>query len=121
MLGTHDIHDHLNDLLAGHVREGATILVATEGDDPAALRGRRALAFPERLPRTYPASGLAAIAELEAQRALGADFLLVLPDEAGRLDEDPVFDRHLRQRYRAILDDDRVAILFDLRARRTRT
>lgn len=106
-------------IVRDYVPDDATPLLASGGDDQLLSVHPRAREFPEpAATRAREASGLAAIAHLEAQRAKGADFLLVPERELWRLDEDTAFNRHLRQRYRLLADEDDVAMLFALRAGR---
>jgi hypothetical protein len=105
------------ELIEEHVPEGATALVAGGGGgDSPPFDGRRLIEFPADThgARTPETSGIAAIAHLEAQRAHGAQFLLIPATELWRLDEDPAFERHLAQHYHVVLDDD-ACVLFSLR------
>jgi hypothetical protein len=93
----------------------ATLLVATGGDvQLLGLGPQRALDFPASADPDAT-TGMAAVAHLEALRAKGADLFLVPSSELSVLDDDPLFDRHLRQRYPVVVDDEDVAIVFSLR------
>jgi hypothetical protein len=97
------------------------LLVATGGSDGVLDLNRRTREFPEPAPSgAVTASGVAAIAHLEAQRGAGAEFLLVPSSELWRLDEDRELDRHLRQRYPLVHSSDS-GMLFDLRQRELET
>jgi hypothetical protein len=99
----------------------ATVLVASKGDDALLqLDGRAAWHFPMAADGQYlgyhPAGDTAAIAQLEALRARGADHL-VLPSTAHWwLEHYQGFSRHLADHYSSLLEDERCAI-FELRPR----
>ena len=109
--------------LASKVREraaelipsGATVLVAGKGDE-ALLRldGRTGWHFPMaedgRYAGFHPAGDTAAIAQLEALRARGADHLLLPATTLWWLDHYQGLRRHLEDRYTALLSDEDCAI-----------
>jgi hypothetical protein len=109
--------------LASEVREratelippGATVLVAGKGDD-ALLRldGRTGWHFPMaedgRYAGFHPAGDTAAIAQLEALRARGADHLLLPKTTLWWLDHYEGLRRHLEDRYAALVTDEQCAI-----------
>jgi len=101
---------------------GATALVASRGDEECVrFREIRAWHFPRDQEGHYaghhPAESAAAIAQLEALRKLGAQFL-VLPDTARWwLDHYQGFRRHLEARYRLAADEKKTCVVFDLNGR----
>jgi Sulfotransferase family len=94
---------------------GATVLVAAKGDD-ALLRldGSHGLHFPATADGRYvghhPAGDTAAIAQLEAVRARGADHLIIPATTRWWLDHYEGLRRHLEDRYAPLLDDETCAI-----------
>jgi hypothetical protein len=111
------------DVLVSEVQErvtelipsGATVLVAGKGDE-ALLRldGRTGWHFPMaedgRYAGFHPAGDTAAIAQLEALRARGADHLLLPATMLWWLDHYEGLRRHLEERYSVLLTDERCAI-----------
>src|SRR4051794_25706788 len=105
------------EIVREHVPSGALLLVASGGRAGVLGLNPRTRESPEPAPPgAATASGVAAIAHLEAQRAAGAEFLLVPGSELWRLDEDRELDRHLRQRHPLVHSSDS-GMLFDLRQR----
>ncbi|HEY3186737.1 MAG TPA: hypothetical protein VGJ70_04655, partial [Solirubrobacteraceae bacterium] len=102
--------------------EGATLAVVSRGDDELlAVGARRAWHFPRdddgAWAGHYPADSDEAIAQLEAVRRDGADYLVVPSTAAWWLDEYPGLRAHLRRRGRAVPCDDDVCRVFRLGAR----
>ncbi|MDQ3090058.1 MAG: glycosyltransferase [Actinomycetota bacterium] len=98
---------------------GAALAVVSRGDERlAGLYGRRVLHFPQTgdgIPAgRHPASGLAAIAHLEAVRARGADYFLLPALELWWLDHYPELRRHLSGRYREVARESGACLLFAL-------
>jgi hypothetical protein len=97
------------------IPSGATVLVAGKGDE-ALLRldDRTGLPFPMaedgRYAGFHPAGDTAAIAQLEALRARGADHLLLPKTTLWWLDHYEGLRRHLEDRYTALLTDESCAI-----------
>ena len=97
------------------IPSGATVLVAGKGDE-ALLRldGRTAWHFPMaedgRYAGFHPAGDTAAIAQLEALRARGADHLLLPKTTLWWLDHYEGLRRHLEDRYTALVTDEHCAI-----------
>jgi hypothetical protein len=97
------------------IPSGATVLVAGKGDE-ALLRldDRTGLHFPMaedgRYAGFHPAGDTAAIAQLEALRARGADHLLLPATTLWWLDHYQGLRRHLDDRYTALLSDEHCAI-----------
>jgi hypothetical protein len=111
------------DRLVGEIRararelipSGSTVLVAAKGDD-ALLRldGCRGWHFPiaadGRYAGYHPAGDTAAIAQLEALRASGADHLLLPATTLWWLDHYHGLRRHLEDRYAQLLEDELCAV-----------
>ena len=97
------------------IPSGATVLVAGKGDE-ALLRldGRTGWHFPMaedgRYAGFHPAGDTAAIAQLEALRARGADHLLLPKTTLWWLDHYEGLRRHLEDRYTALVTDEHCAI-----------
>jgi hypothetical protein len=97
------------------IPSGATVLVAGKGDE-ALLRldGPTGWHFPMaedgRYAGFHPAGDTAAIAQLEALRARGADHLLLPATTLWWLDHYQGLRRHLEDRYTALLTDEQCAI-----------
>ena len=97
------------------IPSGATVLVAGKGDE-ALLRldGPTGWHFPMaedgRYAGFHPAGDTAAIAQLEALRARGADHLLLPATTLWWLDHYQGLRRHLEDRYTALLTDEHCAI-----------
>ena len=97
------------------IPSGATVLVAGKGDE-ALLRldGRTGWHFPMaedgRYAGFHPAGDTAAIAQLEALRARGADHLLLPKTTLWWLDHYQGLRRHLEDRYTALVTDEQCAI-----------
>jgi hypothetical protein len=107
-------------LAAETLPAGATVLVAGKGDEGLLkLDGLRAWHFPQTLDGVYsgsnPASSLAAIAQLEALRLKGADFLLLPSTAYWWLDHYTAFKDHLRGRYREVVRQADTCLIVDLR------
>jgi hypothetical protein len=114
--GTHDpLVPEIRAMAQEVIPAGATVLVAGKGDD-ALLRldGRRGWHFPMAADGRYagyhPAGDTAAIAQLEALRARGADHLLLPATTLWWLDHYQGLRRHLNDRYVPLLEDERCAI-----------
>ena len=115
--------------LIGRIREavrtslppGVTIAVVSRGDDEL-LRlngGRRGWHFPQAsngvYAGCYPGDSAAAIAHLEELRSRGADFLLLPETDFWWLQHYGDFRRHLEDRYRVVVDEEGVCVIFSLR------
>lgn len=117
------------DRVVGRVREaverrtpeGSAVLVVSRGDEELVrFDGRRGRHFPcdedGSFAGCYPADGPAAVAQLEALRANGADFLVFPATSMWWLDHYASFAEHLSDRYAAVCRDDDL-LIFDLRGR----
>ena len=97
----------------------STVIVVTKGD-PALLDlyGRRAWHFPQdedgAYPWSYPDDGPAVIAELEALRARGGQYLLFPAPALWWLEQYPEFSAHLHRRYPVIVRDEKTCVMFAL-------
>lgn len=110
-----DFAETLRRALAEQVPETAMIAVATAGEDHAlSLAGYRTCPFPRASDDSYgggEASGeTALIANLEATRAAGAEFLFVPADRRALLDRNPRFRMHLHTRYSRVLDSEELGL-----------
>ncbi len=104
------------------IPEDATVLVASKGDARLVeLGARRAWHFPlgadGRYAGYHPAGDTAAIAQLEALRARGADHLLLPEPTLWWLDHYQGLRQHLEDRYELVARSDQCAI-YGLRAAR---
>ncbi len=98
----------------------STIIVVSKGDDQLLnLYGRRAWHFPQtnygKYAGFYPSSSLAAVAQLEALRAKGAEYLLFPSTALWWLDHYVDFKQHLEHRYRKAVNQEGTCIIFALR------
>ena len=106
---TQSLVSEVRERAAEVIPSGATVLVAGKGDE-ALLRldGRTGWHFPMaedgRYAGFHPAGDTAAIAQLEALRARGADHLLLPATTLWWLDHYEGLRRHLEDRYTALLD-----------------
>jgi hypothetical protein len=106
-----DVRERVRELIPS----GATVLVAAKGDESLLeLNGTRGWHFPMapdgRYAGYHPAGDTAAIAQLEALRARGADHLLLPATTLWWLDHYEGFRRHLDDRYVRLLEDEHCAI-----------
>jgi hypothetical protein len=97
-----------------------SVLVVSKGDEELLdLYGRRAQHFPQdetgAYPGYYPCASASAIIQLEGLRARGSDFLLIPQPAFWWLDHYVAFHVHLENRYDALLRDDEVCVIYDLR------
>jgi SAM-dependent methyltransferase len=99
---------------------GATIAVVTRGDDRLLdLSGRRAWHFPRAedggYAGQYPADDAAAVAHLEALRALGAEYLLVPTFGLWWLNDYPEFGCHVKRNYQTVYSKADECVIFKLK------
>jgi hypothetical protein len=97
----------------------ATVIVVSRGDDELLnLYGRRGWHFPQTEDGTYagyyPAASTAAIAQLEALRSKGAEFLLFPDTSLWWLEHYPEFGRHLQSRYREVARREGTCLIYEL-------
>jgi len=96
-----------------------TILVISKGDEELLnLDGRLGWHFPRtedgRYPHLYPADSAQAIAQLEAGRAEGAQYLLIPKPAFWWLEHYGEFKRHLDCHYRLALQDEQTCLVYEL-------
>jgi GT2 family glycosyltransferase len=109
----------LRTALAEHVPETAVIAVATGGEEHLlSLPEHRTLHFPRRCDGTYGGNDAggdtALIANLEATRAAGAEFLLLPASQLSLLERNPRFRSHLVGHYSRVLDSEELGACFAL-------
>jgi len=102
------------------VPRDAIVLVLSKGDPQLlALGGRRAWHFPQTADGTYagayPPDSAAAIEQLEAVRARGAQFLVIPRTSAWWLDYYGDFRRHIDNAFTRVCEQD-ACLIFDLRS-----
>jgi GT2 family glycosyltransferase len=105
--------------LAEHVPETATIAVATGGEEHLlSLPEYGILHFPRRCDGSYGGNDArgdtALIANLEATRAAGAEFLLVPASQLSLLERNPRFRSHLVGHYSRVLESEELGACFAL-------
>jgi uncharacterized coiled-coil protein SlyX len=111
--------------VANHVPAGARLLVATYGDDALLSHGdRRSQPFPQS-PSGVTAdytdvNSAEAIAQLEALRDDGAEYLVVPSPALPWLASHPELERHLDERYDAVFRERGVATVYALARRQGR-
>jgi GT2 family glycosyltransferase/glycosyltransferase involved in cell wall biosynthesis len=109
----------LREMARQNVPRDATVIVLSRGDeDLVDLYGREAWHFPRqtdgRFAGHYPDNGVAAVAQLESQLALGGRFLLVPATSAWWLDHYPELGAHLRAAAGVVASEEGIGQLFDL-------
>jgi GT2 family glycosyltransferase len=112
--------DRVRRAVAETVPSAATVLVISRGDDELLrLDGRRAWHFPREDDGSYaghhPADSGEAIAGLEAQRAAGAEYLVVPDTGTWWLEHYAGLRRHLDGRYGRRFSDPETCVIFELR------
>jgi glycosyltransferase involved in cell wall biosynthesis len=105
----------VRDVIQSEVPEGATVLIATRGDDGfLAIEGRSGWHFPRdrdgKYAGYYPADSKAAIAHLEELRAEGATHLVLPRTGFWWLEHYEAFKTHLDAAYREIRSDEHVIV-----------
>ena len=123
-------YDHLNaskyDLLRRiravilqTISQDSTVLMVSRGDEEILSLAPRAWHFPRTDEGTYaghyPGDSAEAIAQLETQRSLGADFLLIPHSSAWWLTYYEGWRQHLESHYATVVQDERTCVIFDLR------
>jgi GT2 family glycosyltransferase len=109
----------IKETVALQLPAGATVMVINKGDEELLKFSRcRGWHFPRaadgQYPNIYPADSADAIAQLEACRASGADFLVIPKSALWWLDYYSDFKTHLEQVYRLRVRDDNNCLIFDL-------
>jgi len=110
----------LRELASSFIPSGSTIPVLSKGDQSLLRLGPRlALHFPSLADGTYaghhPGDSLSAIAQLEAKRAGGAEFLVAPAGSRWWFEYYDDFARHINRYYR-LLSCDESSLLVDLRS-----
>jgi hypothetical protein len=111
-------HEAVRELVSSAVPAGATVLVASRGDDELLeLDGKTGWHFPRGEDGSwsgyYPADSAEAIAHLERLRALGAEYLLFPNTALWWLEHYGGLREHLEDRYRVVAREESGAI-YDL-------
>ena len=114
-----DFAAKLQKALAEHVPKTAVIAVATGGDEHLlSLPEYTTLPFPRSCDGTYGGDDArgdtALIANLEATRAAGAEFLLVPASQRSLLERNPRFRSQLVGHYSRVLDSEELGVCFAL-------
>jgi hypothetical protein len=110
--------DQLREVVVGLLPRGATVVVVSDGDDPLlGLDDVWAFPFSEGSARKLPADSAAAIAQLEAARGEGGEFLVIPTSSAWWLDRYRGFARYLDDRYRLVVRQRHVCSIYELSAR----
>jgi hypothetical protein len=99
---------------------GATVLLVSKGDRSLLdLEERNAWHFPQTAKGTYtghhPADSATAIAQLEALRIRGAEYLIFPKTAFWWLEHYREFNRHLAMNYRLLADQPETCLIFELR------
>ena len=118
-LGENDFAEKLQRGLAEHVPETAVIAVATGRDEHLlSLPEYTTLPFPRGSDGTHEGNDAmgdtALIANLEATRAAGADFLLVPASQLSLVERNARFRSHLVGQYSRVLDSEELGACFAL-------
>ncbi|MDQ3874359.1 MAG: sulfotransferase [Actinomycetota bacterium] len=115
----HPFHRRLRRLVETVVGRGASVLVASRGDEELIrFRGRTGLHFPQLPGGTwaghYPADGRAAVAHLEELRRTGASHLVFPRPALWWLQHYSELRRHLEQSARLIACDNELCVIWEL-------
>ena len=110
----------LRQAVQAHVPAGKTVAVVSRGDTTLLdLEGRAGWHFPQNADGVYtgyyPADSGQAIEQLKTIRAKGADFLLIPATSLWWFDHYREFDEYLEDRFKCVLWDEKVCVIFDLR------
>jgi GT2 family glycosyltransferase len=113
----------IRELVASRVPQGATLVVASKGDDALLeLAGVTAWHFPRDDSGTYaghyPSDDDGAIAQLEELRDRGAAYFLLPATALWWRTEYPGFGKHLDEQYSAIAEEPETGVLYALGGRR---
>jgi len=115
-----ELGERMRQAVADVVPPGATVLVASRGDDELLrIDGRRACHFPRSPSGGYaghhPADGAEAIALLETERAAGAGYIVFPGTAMWWLDHYVELRLHLESSYLRAFSDPDTCVIFDLR------
>src|SRR6185503_14595463 len=106
-----ELCQRIRDAVSEHLPAGATVAVASRGDDDLLRLGeQRGWHFPRtpegRWAGVYPSDSSEAIAQTEELRDAGADFLLFPATGLWWLDHYTGLRRHLEANYRLVIDNE---------------
>jgi hypothetical protein len=112
--------DRVCKVIEGRIPPGAAVLVVSRGDDELiALRGRRGWHFPRdddgMYAGHYPSDSGTAVAQLEALRTRGAEYIVFPATAFWWFQHYPEFAHHLKTRYTTIVQIDDACLIFALR------
>jgi GT2 family glycosyltransferase len=118
------LHERFGTAVADAIPFGATVLIASKGDENLlALAGRRGWHFPRTADGSYawyyPGDSGSAIAQLEALRSQGADYIVFPASSVWWLTHYSEFRRHLERCYRLVINEKETCIGFSLREKPT--
>jgi hypothetical protein len=118
-IGYQQLIRRMREVVHSNLSLDATVIVASGGDDQLLdLHGRRGWHFPQAADGAYagyhPAGSTAAIAQLEALRSKGGEFLLFPSTALWWLEHYPEFARHLESRYRLVVSQEDTCLIYDL-------
>jgi hypothetical protein len=112
--------DQIRKIVEGTVAPGAAVLVVSRGDDDLVdLRGRRGWHFPRdddgRYAGHYPSDSGVAVAQFEALRARGAEYIVFPATAFWWFHHYPEFAHHVKTRYPTVVQIDDTCLIFELR------
>lgn len=113
------VRERVRSLVESTVPPGATVLVASKGDEElVTFEDRAGWHFPQgpdgRYLGYYPATDEETIAHLEQLRSLGAEYLVLPSTALWWLDHYATFASHVRERYGTVAYDHDTALIFEL-------
>ena len=102
-----------------HLPPGTRVMVLSKGDDELLrIDGACGWHFPQvgtgQYANIYPADSAEAIAQLEALRSKGAEFVLIPKPAFWWLEHYAEFGDHLKSRYRSVIRDEETCLIYDL-------
>ena len=118
-IGYQQLIRSMREVVHSNLSLDATVIVASGGDDQLLdLYGRRGWHFPQAEDGAYagyhPAGSTAVIAQLEALRSKGGEFLLFPSTALWWLEHYPEFAWHLESRYRLVASQEDMCLIYDL-------
>jgi hypothetical protein len=109
------VGDQVREVVVGILPRGAAVVVVSDGDESLlGLDDLRAFPFSEGSAQRLPADSAAAIAQLEAARAQGGEFLVIPTSSAWWLDRYRGFAQYLADRYRLVIRQRHVCSIYEL-------
>jgi GT2 family glycosyltransferase len=111
--------ERIRELVAQTLPAGSTVLVVSRGDDSLLeLQSRRALHFPPSdeggWAGYYPKTAEEAVAQLEAMRGAGGQYLLLPSTGLWWLEHYGAFGEHLERNYPVVVRDDETCVIYSL-------